>query len=670
MTNADPSTFFSKITQSINSIKGQFKQTASENNNSVKSISKDLGSHFSSQQNQIKSIQSNIDDIEDKSNKTATKLESTNSLLQQSIANQNDIMKTLKILVSNTERLGNNGGSNSLSDKIGAALGTAAGLGAGLTLNSSSPPGVDSGAGGSAVPFSGENKPILDTIKAREGSGGKYNAQNDTSTASGAYQFIDSTWKLRAKEAGVDIKQYPRAKDAPPEIQDKVADKYVTGILKQANNDVSKVPVAWFSGNVEGKSKDVSPEKIAQYQSDWLKEYAKHGGKTAPNNQQNNSTSGASLASGSTSSGSGNSQQSDTTQQQGGERQNSQTETPIKSDGGQVFQDQMREASIRKLPISQQLLSVLERAAKEAGVSVRVKSGGQPAEGSGGQRTGSTRHDNGNAADLDIYSGDKKLTPKNPEDLPIFKKFVMAASSAGATGIGAGEGYMGNDGSRMHVGFGSQAIWGAGGAGQNAASWLKDTVGGSHGGAQESGKNTGGAMSMGQQNPMMGQSQMGMGQQNPMMGQSQMGMGQQNPMMNPYASIGGMFGPKGAAIGGIAGMLLPALGNILGNLQGDENRPTGSMQPSGPNLERAKIKTAAIDQAALQKENQQQAPAPAAGGGNGNGNVTHNNSNMNTTHHNNDKSATKSWAQQLALAFPGMGQHVMGAPHADPFMAA
>lgn len=653
MANADPSTFFSKITQSINSIKGQFKQTASENNNSVKSISKDLGSHFSSQQNQINSIQSNIDDIEDKSNKIATKIENNNSILQQYIANQNDIMKMLKILVSNT----NNGSNNSLSDKLGAALGTAGGLGAGLVLNSSSPPGVDSGAGGTPVPFSGENKPILDTIKAQE-SGGKYNIQNNSSTASGAYQFIDSTWKLRAQEAGVDTKQYPRAKDAPPEIQDKVADKYVTGILKQANNDVSKVPVAWFSGNIEGKSKDVSPEKIAQYQSNWLKEYAKHGGNAAPNNQQKNSTSGASLASGSTSSGSGNSQQSDTTQQQGGERQNSQTETPIKSDGGQVFQDQMREASIRKLPISQQLLSVLERAAKEAGVSVRVKSGGQPAEGSGGQRTGSTRHDNGNAADLDIYSGDKKLTPKNPEDLPIFKKFVMAASSAGATGIGAGEGYMGNDGSRMHVGFGSQAIWGAGGAGQNAASWLKDTVGGSPsgapGGAQEFGRNTGGAMSMGQQNPMMGQ--------------SQMGMGQQNPMINPYASIGGMFGPKGAAIGGIAGILLPALGNILGNLQGDENRPTGSMQPAGPNLERAKIKTAAIDQAALQKENQQQVPAPAAGGSNGN--VNHNNSNINSTHHNNDKSVTKSWAQQLALAFPGMGQHVMGAPHADPFMAA
>ena len=147
--------------------------------------------------------------------------------------------------------------------------------------------------------------------------------------------------------------------------------------------------------------------------------------------------------------------------------------------GGRVFEDQMAEAQVRKLPVSPKLKGVLETAAMDAGVDVRVKSGGQPS--SGPNRVGSTRHDDGNAADLDLYIGNRKLSPNNPEDLPIFKRFVAAAKSAGATGIGAGEGYMAPDASRLHVGFGSEAIWGAGGKSANAADWLREAVYGNGG---------------------------------------------------------------------------------------------------------------------------------------------------------------------------------------------
>ena len=62
---------------------------------------------------------------------------------------------------------------------------------------------------------------------------------------------------------------------------------------------------------------------------------------------------------------------------------------------GRVTESQADVASIRKQPVAPALVRVLSHAAKEAGVTVNVTSGGQPGKGSGGPRTGSTRHDHG-----------------------------------------------------------------------------------------------------------------------------------------------------------------------------------------------------------------------------------------------------------------------------------
>lgn len=58
-------------------------------------------------------------------------------------------------------------------------------------------------------------------VKRYESSGGDYTAQNPGSSASGAYQFLGSTWRgYAANVPGASA--YTRAKDAPPEVQDAV----------------------------------------------------------------------------------------------------------------------------------------------------------------------------------------------------------------------------------------------------------------------------------------------------------------------------------------------------------------------------------------------------------------------------------------------------------------
>lgn len=128
---------------------------------------------------------------------------------------------------------------------------------------------------------------------------------------------------------------------------------------------------------------------------------------------------------------------------------------------------------IRDRPIQASLKTLLISAASHAGIDlVRVTSGGQAKKGTPGKRTGSTRHDEGFAADLMIEISGKALSFAKSQDLPYFKAFVTYAAQLGATGIGAGVDYMGP--LTLHVGYGSEAVWGAGGKAANAPGWLKE----------------------------------------------------------------------------------------------------------------------------------------------------------------------------------------------------
>lgn len=106
----------------------------------------------------------------------------------------------------------------------------------------------------------------------------------------------------------------------------------------------------------------------------------------------------------------------------------------------------------------------------DMGVQAVVFSGGQ--DESGPHRTGSHRHDDGRAADMMFVKDGRQLDWANPDDQPIFQQIVEKAKARGVTGIGAGPGYM-REGS-MHMGFGTPAVWGAGGRSANAPGWLKN----------------------------------------------------------------------------------------------------------------------------------------------------------------------------------------------------
>jgi murein DD-endopeptidase MepM/ murein hydrolase activator NlpD len=115
---------------------------------------------------------------------------------------------------------------------------------------------------------------ILATIRELE-SGGNYQARASGSSASGAYQFLDSTWDGYGG--------YPAAWLAPPDVQDAKATASVTAILEAHDHDVSLVPVVWYLGHVpaDGSTEwDTVPAPSAgnaltprEYQTRWMAVY-------------------------------------------------------------------------------------------------------------------------------------------------------------------------------------------------------------------------------------------------------------------------------------------------------------------------------------------------------------------------------------------------------------
>jgi hypothetical protein len=127
---------------------------------------------------------------------------------------------------------------------------------------------------------------ILRTIRQLE-SGGDYTARARGSSASGAYQFLDSSW---GGYGG-----YARAYVAPPQVQDAKAMENVTAILATNADDPAAVPVAWYIGHVPAAGSaewDTTPAPSAgnrltprDYQTKWMDAYRRQQGADEPEDE-------------------------------------------------------------------------------------------------------------------------------------------------------------------------------------------------------------------------------------------------------------------------------------------------------------------------------------------------------------------------------------------------
>ena len=184
--------------------------------------------------------------------------------------------------------------AGSIGTILGGALGSIGGMGigslalgvaggyAGNQLGTAAYDFFTGSSGRTAAPVGANSdvEKILATIRTRE-SGGNYSIPHPigmpNQTASGAYAFTNKTWQYLTKKYGIGT-EYSSAYLAPPPIQDEVARRYVNDILRRSGGDVSKVPLEWYTGNIDGV---MSAEALAAnngltpqaYQAKWMADY-------------------------------------------------------------------------------------------------------------------------------------------------------------------------------------------------------------------------------------------------------------------------------------------------------------------------------------------------------------------------------------------------------------
>lgn len=529
----------------------QFRQAAAQQNNTISKFIRDISKIFTSQSKAQGDINESLSSLSQSTVATQQKVDQTNFLLNQSISIQTQMYNELKGISSTMDKLlevssqntsgdilnNNNGGGISNMMKFlggfggGALLGSALlGTTAGLEQNFGSLVGMIGGQGSGTVPPAPTNVGFGDTGGGRDqGGGGKLTVAEMVKLAKEA-GFDDREAAIMGAIGAAESSGRTSAHNPNASTGDNSYGLWQINML--GNMGPARREQFGISSNeqlFDPKINAMAAKKIYDQQGFNAWSVYKSGAY-----QKYLGTAYSALKEG-----------DDSMAPQGTivEKEGAMSN----AGGGSVQERQAELAGVRKLPLSPTLRGVLEKAAAAAGVDAVVYSGGQAPKGSGGPRTGSTRHDHGNAADLYLMRGGRKLSDTNPEDRAIMAKFVSAAVAAGATGVGAGHGYMGP--SNIHVGFGKQATWGG-------APWIKSAASGVYNNqnlASEGGGEYGGGSQMSGIPGVDG------------MMQSFSGMG------GPAGLLGGMLAQQAASLAGnfsgLLGMVaapLQAIGGAVG----------------------------------------------------------------------------------------------------------
>jgi|688.fasta_scaffold04465_19 hypothetical protein len=241
---------------SISQVVGEFRQAAMQSNANISRVVKDIYTVFKSQRQDVVDLENSINDVASETQEMSSKIDRLGVYMQDLISVETNILgsirdmgKNIVILNDSTESLNENMkeslGEKGLLGAITSGVGTLSsglweltkmGIGAGAVVGGASMLGGDSNTSSFNWGSGPENvnmKAAADAIKSIESKGsGGYKAQNPGSSASGAYQFIDSTWQSAAAGAGIGT-QFKRAVDAPPEIQDAVFNDYFQKLIKK-----------------------------------------------------------------------------------------------------------------------------------------------------------------------------------------------------------------------------------------------------------------------------------------------------------------------------------------------------------------------------------------------------------------------------------------------------
>lgn len=257
-------------------------------------------------------------------------------------------------------------GSSGTSSTVSGGGASSGGGGPMATQVSASAP-----TGASTPPVTGTTAQILATIRQKE-SGSNYQAQSRSSSASGAYQFINSTWQSLTRQFNIGT-EYNRAVEAPPAIQDAVAAAYVNQILSRNNNDVSVVPLVWYTGNPQGRiseaavaaNRGLTPQR---YQTEWMQLFASMGGSVPANTAQTQiasaPSSGPALTQASTQRVAVDRQQVAANQRLTSELQQQGSRTTEQQNAGSASADQNRgggKSTTNEVPLKIRILSTFEQ---------------------------------------------------------------------------------------------------------------------------------------------------------------------------------------------------------------------------------------------------------------------------------------------------------------------